>query len=611
MGSSKLYSLVRFLSDYWNFLEGRRTRFIFFASIRTSSSMAPFAIAYCVGKIIDFFLNYKGGSLKAFYLLLCAITVLGIVQVWLRMVAKLELYKISAEIRKEARIRAMEKMIDLELEWHDEEGSGSKIEKINNGSSQVYEAMKKFANEGMEIITGIAGSMTIFLTLSWKYALFAIVYTWVCLYGEYHMNKRISITQDALNKAKEMVSDKIHESASNLVSVKSLGMKGAFMERTKDDEEMYYTTWLDTVKVNQVKTKSLKIFGAACYASFIALLGFDALQGIITAGSIYVYASYFGRLSGAIDTLSNSMNEFIKIKSGVGRFMTLLGQETEDRENGRPDIPRGWRSIEFSGLHFDYKDKAVLDDFSLSIRRNEVVGIVGESGCGKSTLAKLLLGLYCPKRGKIMIGGKEIRAYKNSSITLNISVVLQDSEMFNMTLMDNIMLSSLKKSRKRLKMAIETANLHSVIRKLPQGINTTVGEKGYRLSGGERQRIGIARAVYKDAPIMILDEATSSLDSKTEKEIQKSIERLKDKTLIIIAHRISTLKNADRIVVMAKGRIVEEGRFDELVNKQGKFFELYKIQNNIQNSRINKKLKPSALSYARKSQQSPGALQPS
>ena len=214
-----------------------------------------------------------------------------------------------------------------------------------------------------------------------------------------------------------------------------------------------------------------------------------------------------------------------------------------------------------------------LQDFNLVLKRNTKTGIAGLSGSGKSTLAKIILGLYALKSGGFKIGNRNYYSISHNETLSNITVVLQETELFNLSLRDNITMMRVGDSE-LLNQAIEVSQLGEVINKLPEGLDARIGEKGYMLSGGERQRLGIARAIYKNAPIVILDEATSSLDSETEGKI---MERLlgnygKDKTFLVIAHRLGTLKYADNIVVMEEGRVVEEGSYDELMNRENSVF---------------------------------------
>jgi ABC-type multidrug transport system fused ATPase/permease subunit len=569
------------MRDYWLFLRGNRLRFIVLTALRSLATTFGFAIAYCLGKVVDFFTMHSAGDpLTEFYLLILAIALLGSFQVLLRFATKMRLYKIAAAIRKEARVLAMTKLIDLDLSWHEKEETGSKIEKINNGGEQIYIAMHMFANFGIEMGIYLVGSLVLFAALSWKYILFAGVYVGIYLMGEWYFNKKLTHWQDLLNKIKEKVSGKIHESASNMMTVKSLGLKDTFTSSTTKYEQEYYDVWLQTKLTSARKSRTIKVWSALGYAGFIMLTGFDALAATITVGSIFVYASYFGKLKLALQQMTDKMNDVIKVKSGIGRFMTILGKETLERN--APDMPsvkRNWKRIEFRDVTFRYKDKIVLRDFNLVIRRGDKLGIVGRSGCGKSTLVKLLLGLYSPQKGKVLIDGVDLMRYKQNSVTKMVSVMLQDSEMFNDTLVKNIAISSNGIDKRKLSRAIEVSALKPVISKLPEGLGTLLGEKGYKMSGGERQRLGIARALYKDAPVMLLDEATSHLDSKTEEMIQKALEkRLHDKTLLLIAHRLSTLRNADSIVVMDDGKIVENGTFAALLRKKGLFSELYRLQ---------------------------------
>jgi len=581
MAPTTPYSNSQFCKDYYLFLEGKRSRFLFFLFIRMLATVAPFGIAYLLASMIDFFTTYTAGdALRPFYTAVWGIGILGAMQVWLRFFAKFRLYTIAANMRKDLRVKAMAKLIDLELEWHEKEETGSKIQKINQGSQMIYECMHIFTNQGVEVLVGIVGSMILFAFLRWQYALIAIAYAAIYFLGEYYFSKRLSYWNDQLNRIKEKVSGKVHESASNLLTVKAMGLKKVFEDATASYEKEFYDVWLRTKKVSQLKAKTIKIFAAIGYAGFLFVLGIDTINGFITVGSIVMFGAYFNRVRGKLEVFSNNIDKWIEVKSGFGRFMTIIGQDVIARESGDLlEVPKRWKTITFDNVTFRYNNKDVLKDFNLTIHRNDKIGVVGRSGCGKSTLVKLILGLYQPQKGRVLIDGKDIMAYKHSSITDTIGVVLQDSEMFNMALVENITIATTGIDKKRLAKALTVAQLRELILKIPKGLHTPIGEKGYKLSGGERQRVGIARAVYKDASFLILDEATSNLDSKTEDAIQKNIDRsMKDKTLLIIAHRLSTLKDVDKVIFMERGKITEEGTYPQLVRKRGKFYQMHKLQ---------------------------------
>jgi len=574
------YTWKQYFSDYWKLLEGRRGKFGIYTFIKSISDAIPFLVAFLLGATIDFFIGYSAGdSLTPFYIFTSLIAGLGGLQIWLRFYGKNGLQIIAANLRKEVRITSMSKLMDLELTWHGKEETGSKIEKINNGSEQIYNGIRRFSNEGVSILVGLFGALLIFLFLDIKYLLFGLVFITIYFYGEYYFNKKIELWQVKLDKIREKVSGKMHESASNLLTVKSLGLKDSFKKSTSDYEKRFYKVWEKTRAVNQMKFKTIKIFSAVVYGLFIFMVGFDVITGAITAGSILVFSSYFSKLKIATDSITNNSTDFIKVKSAMGRFMTIFRIEILDEEKDKIKIPKDWKEIEFKELTFKYGNRNVLDKFNLKIKRGDQIGVVGRSGCGKSTLTKLLLRLYHPQKGKILIDGVDLREYKHKSITDTLGIVLQEPEMFNTSLLKNITISSPKQDIDKFKKVIKIAQLQGVLKKLPKGINTLLGEKGYHLSGGERQRVGIARAIYKETPLLILDEATSALDSKTENLIQEALEKsLKDRTLLVIAHRLSTLKKTGRIIFMQGGKVVEEGIYEDLLKKKGKFYHLWMEQ---------------------------------
>ncbi len=575
------YPTGQLIKDLWSFLPGYKTRFFSYTIILIISNLLPFVSVFYLGQIVDFFVAYKpGNALNPFYWFVLFIGVAGTMQVYLRFVAKWELQEIASKIRMNARILAMSRLVDFELKWHEKEETGSKIQKIASGGDSINRAFGFFIDSFIPIAAGLIGGLTIFAFLQFKYVLFCLVYMVIYLSAEYILNKKVAYWQDQLNRIREKVSGKIHEGAANMLTVKTMGLKEMLRKSVADYEQQFFEVWSMNKRANQSKFKFVKIFSAVGYALFILIVGLDAVAGAVSIGSIIILINYFGRIRGPLEEITNNIGQFIEVKSGVGRIMTLLDRKMIKKEaSDLIEIPADWKTVEFSNVGFKYKNEWILRNFNLEIKRGEKVGIVGRSGCGKSTLVKLLLGLYELQEGEIKINGLNLNRYKHSSLTSKISVVLQDSEMFNSSLKDNISITSDKPNEIALKKAIEFSELLPLIKKLPNGLSTLVGEKGYKVSGGERQRIGIARAIYRNNDFLVLDEATSSLDSKTEEVIQRNIDTfLSNKTMLIIAHRLSTLKNVDRVIVMDKGKIVESGNFKELLDKKGKFFDLYRIQ---------------------------------
>jgi len=575
------YSWKQYFRDVWHLLKGKRVKFTFYSILRSAAQFIYFIIAYYFGKIIDFLTSYSSGeALTQFYIYVGLIAFFGAFTVWLRMFSKQGLKTIAANLRKETRLLALQKLVLADMGWHEKEDTGSKIQKINTGSNAVFESFQNLMNGGIGIIVGFVGSIVLFLVLDWRYLVFSLIFVIIYMLGEYYFNKKLNYWTDELNKVREKVSGKIHESASNILSVKSLGLNSAIHKKTESEEDEFLRVWTIKTDLGQLKFKTIKIFAAVMYALFILMVGFDVINGLITVGSVYVFVSYFGKLKGAMDEFTNKVAGFISVKSGLGRLMIILGLESRDETNLKL-FPKNWKKIEFKDVSFKYKDKLVLKNFNLTINRNDKIGLVGRSGSGKSTIIKLLIGLYKPSEGDILVDGKTINQFNSDSVKESISIVLQDSEVFNMSMYENLTLMQKKKNGILIKNAVQISELLPIIKRLPQGIDTPIGEKGYQMSGGERQRLGIARALCRDSPIIIFDEATSALDSKTESKIQSAIDtKLTNKTTITIAHRLSTLKKSNKIIVLKSGKVIESGSYNQLIKNKGLFYDLYKKQSN-------------------------------
>lgn len=276
----------------------------------------------------------------------------------------------------------------------------------------------------------------------------------------------------------------------------------------------------------------------------------------------------------------------------AGKVFEILEENNDisDNENAVSLDIKG--DIEFKNVYFGYKAyNPVLKDVSFSIKQGEMIGIVGHSGVGKSTLINLVMRLYDATSGQVLIDGTDVRDISQNSLRSQVGVVLQETYLFSGTVLDNIRYAKPDATFEEIVNAAKTANCHDFITRMPDGYNTVVGERGYNLSGGERQRIAIARAILHDPKILILDEATASLDTQTEKQIQDALDRLiKGRTTIAIAHRLSTLANADRLIVLKKGRVAEIGTHTELLQSKGVYYELVMAQK--QTARLRKSETP-------------------
>ena len=326
-----------------------------------------------------------------------------------------------------------------------------------------------------------------------------------------------------------------------------------------------------------------QVYNGLSIGIYLFLVGRGVLLGDITPGLMIVFFGYLSELQRSSSSILDVYRSLIEARAAVGRMMPIFWKK--DAINfGNLRFPKVWNKVSIEAGAFRYGDDKSIKTFDVrginfKIGKHQKIGVVGKTGSGKSTLTKILAGLYKLNEGAYKIGEKSFYDIRHDEITKEISLVLQDSEMFNLSLAENITLMR-RVDLELFERAIDIAQLKKVVTKLPQGIQTLMGEKGYHLSGGERQRVGIARAIVRDPQIFIFDEATSSLDSHTEGLIYEAIEkRLKKKTIIFIAHRVSSLKDVDRVYVFKAGEIVESGKFDKLSkNNSSEFFRIYKTQ---------------------------------
>lgn len=312
------------------------------------------------------------------------------------------------------------------------------------------------------------------------------------------------------------------------------------------------------------------------------------LGGEMTLGEMQVFASYTTIIYGPLRWMANLPRQLARVSASVTKIYEIVDEKSDVAERADALRPTLEGSVEFRGVSFGYDGGAdVLHGINFTVRPGEMIGIVGHSGAGKSTLINLVMRMYDPEEGAVLIDGHNLRDISRESLCSQMGVVLQETFLFSGTVYDNIAYAKPDASREEIITAAKEASAHDFIMKLPDGYNTIVGEHGYTLSGGERQRIAIARALLHDPKILILDEATSSLDTETERQIQDALSRLSGgRTTLAIAHRLSTLRGADRLIVLDKGKLIECGSHDELMHKKGKYYDLVMAQ------RVMTKMKP-------------------
>lgn len=315
------------------------------------------------------------------------------------------------------------------------------------------------------------------------------------------------------------------------------------------------------------------LLSALCLVFCVVL----ALIGRITIGEVVLYQSLFTSISSSISSLIGIFPQLTSGMEALSSVSEIMNAKDVEMNIGKKTIPDIDGNVEFDHVSYRYPDspELVVKDFNLAVKSGECIAVVGASGSGKSTIMNLIIGFLVPTEGRVLIDGKPLTELNLSEYRHHISVVPQNSILFSGTVRENITYGLSGYSEEQLNKVVEMANLNEFVNKLPQGLDTRIGENGDKLSGGQKQRITIARALIRDPRILILDEATSALDNISEYHVQKAIaSSIKGRTTFIVAHRLSTIRDADRIVVMERGVAVEIGTYEELMEKKGKFYEL-------------------------------------
>ncbi len=372
----------------------------------------------------------------------------------------------------------------------------------------------------------------------------------------------------------------LQETISGTRIVKAFSMEEYENRRFAKENEHLFKLALKSVSVNAISSPFMEFLGGIGIATIIFYGGYQVIKGVSTPGTFFSFLTALIMLYEPVKRLTNVNNTIQQGIAGAVRVFNIIDIVPDIKNDADAiELSKIARGIDIRDVTFCYEEAPVLKNINLSIKAGEVVAFVGMSGGGKTTLVNLIPRFYDVSHGHIMIDGHDIRHVTIESLRGQIGIVTQQTILFNDTVRNNIAYGNIEKSDENIIQAAKAANAHDFIINLPNGYDTVIGEQGAKLSGGERQRISIARALLKDAPILILDEATSSLDTEAEIEVQDALEHLmKGRTTLIIAHRLSTIRNAHRILVLANGEIVEEGTHESLLEKRGEYFKFYNMQ---------------------------------
>ena len=471
----------------------------------------------------------------------------------------------------------------LSLSFFDKQKSGELTSIVVNDVGNMRQALTTgFQRIFVEPINILAFTSLLFI-INWKLA--AIAITIIPLAGFVIVNISRSIRRKSRRTAAKIagITNIITETLTSMRVVKAFAMEDYEIDRYTNETKNYYHLIFRRALLRSLAPPITETLGVIIGIALLWIGGKEVLnaQGLTSEDFIRFILIMFSALQ-PVRSLSNVFSEIQVGAASAERVFGILDTKPAiiDRDSAIEDIAFN-KNLEFDHVFFQYNDEEehVLEDISFSLTKGSVVALVGVSGAGKSTIADLIPRFYDVQEGAISIDGQDIRDIKIKSLRDLLGIVGQEVILFNDSIKNNIQYGLKNVNRDQIAAAAKMANAIEFIEDMPLGFETVIGEKGVKLSGGQKQRIAIARAILKNPPILILDEATSSLDTESEQLVQQAIEQLmKDRTVLVIAHRLSTVRNADKIIVMEKGRIIEKGKHSELYQKDGVYRRLYKLQ---------------------------------
>ncbi|MFT4646785.1 MAG: subfamily B ATP-binding cassette protein MsbA [Planctomycetota bacterium] len=485
-------------------------------------------------------------------------------------------------IVKDLRDNLYHKIVALPISYFSEKRKGDLIARMTSDVQEVensiLSSIEAFVREPLTVII----SITIMLYISVELTLFVFILLPVSGFIISSISKKLKANSAKAQKETGNFLSFIEETLTGLRIIKGFNAESVIARKFKDSTQSFKKLMTSVFHRQTLASPMSEFLGSATIIAILWYGGTDVLNktSSLDSSKFLGYILLFYTVLNPIKLITTTFYNIQKGEASAERIMAVLNTENSIKDKPNAFIKEGFiDKIEFRNISFKYKDAYVLKDFSLTIHKGETVALVGQSGSGKSTLANLITRFYDVNKGDVFIDNQNIKDITKKSLRDLMGIVSQESILFNDTIANNVKLGMQNATAEAIVEAAKIANADEFIQNLPEKYQTNIGDSGNTLSGGQKQRLSIARAVLKNPPIMILDEATSALDTESEQLVQMALEKMmQNRTSLVIAHRLSTIQKADTIVVMKKGKIVEQGKHEELLAKKGEYFKLVTMQ---------------------------------